>query len=254
MPGLPPKFLIVVDGGGALSLDGFGCDLRLVGVARGTVALGLPDGSWRGPVAVGQAGETVAAMLTRFAALRAAAPDAIRRMRDLPPDALADLCALPATAAPLPRPAPRRAGLFALGPGRFAAIAALPFGRCDAATLEALGRSAEAQGAGQLRLSPWRGLACPDLGEDAARAWLDDAAELGLIVRDDDPRLSVQACAGKPACLRAQTAAMADAARLARGGRAAARSRTEPACLGLRQILRASRRRRPDAGRPRRAL
>jgi sulfite reductase beta subunit-like hemoprotein len=66
-----------------------------------------------------------------------------------------------------------------------------------------------------LRLSPWRGLACPDLGEKAARGWLHDAAELGLIVRVGDPRLSVQACAGRPACLRAQTTAMADAAMLA---------------------------------------
>jgi precorrin-3B synthase len=46
-------------------------------------------------------------------------------------------------------------------------------------------------------------------------ALLDGAAADGLITRDDDPRLSVQACAGAPACSRAEAPAMADAARLA---------------------------------------
>lgn len=213
--GLPAKLLIIVDDGGAMALDEFACDLRLLAIATDRVVIGLPDGSWRGPIAVADAAEVVETMLHRFAGHHAQARETIRRLRDLSPEALASLCDLPETDAPPPRPAPRRAGLFALGTGRFAATAALPFGRCDAATLAALGHAAEAQGARALRLSPWRGLACLDLSEAAARAWLGAAGGLGLITRDEDPRLSVQACAGKPACLRAEAEAMSDAARLA---------------------------------------
>ncbi|MDR6873891.1 precorrin-3B synthase [Bosea sp. BE125] len=213
--GLPAKLLIIVDGGGALSLDAFACDLRLLAIAADRIVVGLPDGSWRGPIAVADTVEAIETMLHRFAGHHAQARETIRRLRDLPPEALAALCGLPETDAPPTRPAPRRAGLFAPGTGRFAAIAALPFGRGDAATLAALGHAAEAQGAHKLRLSPWRGLACLGLSKASAQAWLGEADRLGLITQDEDPRLSVQACAGKPACLRAETEAMSDAAQLA---------------------------------------
>ncbi|POR53184.1 precorrin-8X methylmutase [Bosea psychrotolerans] len=215
VPGLPAKFSIIVDGGGALALDSLACDLRLLAIATDRIIIGLPDASWRGPIAVADVVKAVETMLRRFAGHHAQAPEAVRRLRDLPPEALAALCGLPETVAPPPRPAPHRAGRFALGSGSFAAIAALPFGRCDAATLEALGHAARAQGTRALRLSPWRGLACLGLSEASAQAWLGEADGLGLITRDEDPRLSVQACAGKPACLRAETEAMSDGARLA---------------------------------------
>ena len=94
-------------------------------------------------------------------------------------------------------------------------MAALPFGRCHGDQLTRLGRTAEALHVGVIRLTPWRGLACLGLDRPFAQSWLDQAEALGLIVADADPRLSVQACAGKPACLRAQADAMADAAMLA---------------------------------------
>ena len=214
-PGLPAKFCVVVDDGGALSLDGFGGDLRLVATAQGVVAIRLADRRWLGPIAVEHASDVVATLLARFAALRAAAPDAIRRLHDLPPNALATLCDLPPAPPPTPRPAPRPAGLFALGSDGFAALTGLPFGRANAATLDRLGKAALTHGCADIRLSPWRGIAFRGMGEAGAMALLAFADSLGLIVRDDDPRLSVQACAGAPACLRAKTPAMADAAQLA---------------------------------------
>lgn len=219
IPGLPAKILVVVDGGGAISLDAFDCDLRIVAIAGRAIALCLPGGDWRGPVATADAPAIVAAVLRRFAGHHIASPDTIRRLRDLGPSALMALSELPTTTAPPPRPAPARAGLFALGDDRFAAIAALPFGRCDAATLAGLGEAAAASGAKRLRLSPWRGIACLGLTNAAARNWLAAADRLGLIRQNDDPRLSVQACAGRPACLRAETDAMADAALLAEAAR-----------------------------------
>jgi hypothetical protein len=162
-------------------------------------------------ILVTEAAPAVAAILCDFAALRAAAPDQIRRLRDLSSEALASLSALPEAAAPAPRMPPRRAGLFALENDRFAALVGLPFGRCDAETLDRLGA---ALAKADIRLSPWRGLAFRDLDRTGAEALLRLAGDLGLITQDDDPRLSVQACAGS-ACSRAEAPTMADAAVLA---------------------------------------
>jgi precorrin-3B synthase len=211
--GLPAKFAVVVDGGGESSLDGFAGDLRIVATEPGQVAIALADRLWFGPLAEGQAGAAVARTMARFAARRAQAPDTIRRMGDLATTEMAALCDLPLTEPPPNRPAPRRAGLFAVHASH-AALIGLPFGRADAATLDRLARAAETLGCAQIRLSPWRGIAFRGLSEADATTLLESAAA-GLITRDDDPRLSVQACAGAPACSRAEAPAMADAARLA---------------------------------------
>lgn len=212
--GLPAKLGIVVDDGGAQALDDHPCDIRLVGIGAGHATLCLGDRLWHGPVAEAEAAAAVETALHRFAALRKAAPDRIRRLCDLSPEALAGLSPLPEAAAPASRSRPRRAGLFALGGGRFAALVGLPFGRCDAATLDRLGAEVETSTA-DIRLSPWRGLAFRDLNRTEAEALLALANNLGLITRDDDPRLSMQACAGSPACSRAEASTMADAATLA---------------------------------------
>jgi precorrin-3B synthase len=212
--GLPAKFAVIVDGGGESSLEAFAGDLRIVATAPGRVVMALADRLWFGPLAESEAGAVVAQLLARFAAKRAQTPDAIRRMGDLAADELAALTDLPATEAPAARPASRRAGLFALGESH-AALVGLPFGRAEAATLDRLAQASEMLGCPEIRLSPWRGLAFRGLSEANAIALLDGAAAEGLITRDDDPRLSVQACAGAPACSRAEAPAMADAARLA---------------------------------------
>lgn len=214
IPGLPAKLCIVVDDGGAQALDGFPCDIRLVGIAAGYAAFCLGDRLWRGPVAEENAAVAVETALRRFTTLRKAAPDRLRRLRDLSPGGLESLSALPEAGAPASRTPPRRAGLFALKGDRFATLIGLPFGRCDAATLDRLGAGTE-HGPSDIRLSPWRGLAFRDLDRTGAEALLLLAGDLGLITQDYDPRLSVQACAGSPACSRAEAPTMADAAKLA---------------------------------------
>lgn len=175
----------------------------------------MPRGRlWRGPVAEADAAAAVEIALRRFAALREAAPDRIRRLRDLSLEALASLSTLPEATAPAPRMPPRRAGLFVQEGDRLAALIDLPFGRCDAAVLDRLGAAVETSPA-EIRLSPWRGLAFRDLDRAEAESLLALAGDLGLITRDDDPRLSVQACAGSPACSRAEAPTMSDAATLA---------------------------------------
>jgi precorrin-3B synthase len=214
IPGLPAKLGVAVDDGGLQALDELPCDVRLIGIEARRVALCLADHFWRGPVAETEAAAAVETALRRFATLRKAAPDHLRRLRDLPADALAGLTDLPETTAPAARPRPRRAGLFKLTEDRFAALVGLPFGRCNAAVLDRLGVEIETSAA-EIRLSPWRGLAFRDLGRAEAGRLMALAHELGLITSNDDPRLSVQVCAGSPACSRAQAPTMADAARLA---------------------------------------
>ncbi len=212
--GLPAKFAVIVDGGGVCSLEAFAGDIRIVATAPGRVVIALADRLWFGPVAEGEAAAAVAQSMIRFAARRAQAPDAIRRMGDLATTELAALCDPPLTEPPPQRPAPRRAGLFAVRASH-AALIGLPFGRADAASLDRLARAAETLGCPEIRLSPWRGLAFRGLSEADATTLLESAAADGLITRDDDPRLSVQACAGAPACSRAEAPAMVDAAALA---------------------------------------
>ncbi len=214
IPGLPAKFSIIVDGGGEPSLDAFASDLRIVATAAGRVVIALADRLWFGPLAETEVGAVVANAMARFASKRAQAPDTIRRMGDLAAGELAALCNLPATEAPSQRPAPRRAGLFALHASH-AALVGLPFGRAAVATLDRLAQAAETLGCPEIRLSPWRGIAFRGLSQPDALALLESAAADGLITRDDDPRLSVQACAGAPACSRAEAPATADAAALA---------------------------------------
>jgi precorrin-3B synthase len=216
--GLPAKICVVVDGGGALALDAFAADLRVIAIDADAVVIGLPQGRWFSPVAPVDAAEIAAKLLLGFAAAHLAAPARIRRMRDLPEIKLAALiatCGLAETQAPAKRPASIRAGLSSLGSSRFAAMIGLPFGRSDAATLARLAADAEAKGVSEIRFSPWRGLAFPGLDQCGAAALLAVADELGLITRDMDPRLSIQACAGAPACLRGETRTMEDAALLA---------------------------------------
>ncbi len=212
--GLPAKFAVIVDGGGASSLDALAGDIRMVATAPGRVAIALADRLWFGPVAEGEAAAAVARTMAGFAARRAQAPDALRRMGEFATAELSALCDLPLTEPPPQRPAPRRAGLFAVHASH-AALVGLPFGRVEAAALDRLARAAETLGCPEIRLSPWRGLAFRGLSEADATTLLESAAADGLIVRDDDARLSVQACAGAPACSRAEAPAMADAARLA---------------------------------------
>lgn len=87
---------------------------------------------------------------------------------------------------------------------------AAPFGRLEAAQLNALLDLAAAAGAGEVRLSPWRALHF-DVG-------FEGAERLGLIVDPDDPLLRIDACPGAPACRSSSVDTRRDARRLAAKG------------------------------------
>jgi precorrin-3B synthase len=197
-PRLAPKLSVVVDGPGVLHLDALDADLR-VSLADGRAGLALGgDAATARPVGSLPAARAVAAVLRTLALLAERGPTA--RGRDL--DAAALAAALCAT--PEPRP-PQRApanfmGLHRLADGRVALGLGLPFGCAEAGQLGALLAAATAAGASHVAPAPDRTLIVIGLPAAAATAFADAAASLGFITEDADPRRSVAACAGAPAC------------------------------------------------------
>ncbi|HEV7335261.1 MAG TPA: precorrin-3B synthase [Bosea sp. (in: a-proteobacteria)] len=212
--GLPAKFSIVVDGGGTRALDGFAADLRLRAVAADSVAFGLPGGLWFGPVDPTSAPAIAAMLLAGFAAEERVRRGEVRRMRELDDKALVVLsvaCGLSAMSTPAIRPSPSPVGIAAERNGRFAVLAALPFGRSDAAGLARLSELAERFAVEEIRLSPWRGLGFCGISKPAAVKLAAALVKEGLVLSPRDPRLPVSACAGAPACDRAAAPTLADA-------------------------------------------
>jgi precorrin-3B synthase len=190
LPGLPPKAAVAIDGGGAMSLHGLSADLHLAPVdapgSRG-VALGLaaPDGPrWIGTMAAAQAPAALRAILTRFGAARRTGRTTARRIRDLDAALLADLAAaadLGPIVAPLRREPAIRAGVVRSG-DQTALLAALPFGRCEAAVLDRAAAWSERFGCGEVRLSFTRGLLLPGIADSGIAALVAEVRETGLIV------------------------------------------------------------------------
>ncbi|MGE7469068.1 precorrin-3B synthase [Bosea sp. NPDC003192] len=212
--GLPAKFSIVVDGGGALALDGFAADVRLHAITAKTIAFGLPGDLWFGPARPDEAAALTARLLDGFAAESRRSSGQIRRMRDLGRDqltALATSCGLRDMIAPAARSKPSGIGVVAESGNTVAVLAGLPLGRTDAEGLRRLSELAREADVREIRVSPWRGFAFCGFSADAASTLQEALRSEGLIVEANDQRLSVSACTGSPACARGEASALADA-------------------------------------------
>ena len=221
---LPAKVFVAVDGGGSMALDGIGADLHLLATGEDEIACALAspeDLVWIGATSLAQAPTAASSILAGFAAMRRSGRTEARRIRDLAPHLareLAALASLAPAASPSRRRAAPRAGVFDLGDGH-AVLMALPFGRCDAAQLTHAATWSERLGNGKIRLSFTRGLLLPGVTKADGAALVDEARRFGFIVDASDPRLSVLACPGKPACASAWTPAHDDALRIADAAR-----------------------------------
>jgi precorrin-3B synthase len=202
---LAPKVSLLIDGGGALHLDGVPADLRIqVGnafrlhVAMAANAAASKSLGWVEPQHVV---EVVAHVLARIASR---GPNARARDFTNGPDlyslraALAGL--LTHEPPPPPRPAPEPIAIHALKNGQVAQGVALAFGYSDAPRLQRLARAAELCGAASIRPAPGRALLMIGLSPKRAEALAATAASEGFIIRPGDPRRFVIACAGAPAC------------------------------------------------------
>ncbi|MDJ0388982.1 precorrin-3B synthase [Roseomonas sp. E05] len=201
---LPPKFGLLLDGGGALPLHGVEADLTLRLTLSGA-ALHLSGADLHAPGATPAA---IGALLRSFLAVPGA-----RRMRDAVKAtgaaalfAAAGLRAGPAPALP---PSPQPIGLHPLG-GSAALGLGIPFGALPAAMLAHLADLAERHGDATLRLTPWRALLLPGVTDPAPLL----AAATGLIADPADPRLRLRACPGAQGCGSGLADTRADAAAL----------------------------------------
>jgi precorrin-3B synthase len=97
----------------------------------------------------------------------------------------------------------------------FAYGVGLAFGHADATSLQQLIDDAQKAGANGARTAPGRTLMIIGLPQRSLSSFTTAAEALGFIVRTDDPRRHVIACAGAPICASAEIAARALAPQIA---------------------------------------
>jgi precorrin-3B synthase len=222
---LSPKVSVTINGGGALNLDRLAADVRLrAEVARNGSVIRIGVGADHGTASdlgAVSPGDGIAAV-TRLLEVLARRGRRVRARDVLAAEgigvfhsAVEDL--LIAAAPPRESGEERNEpiGLHPLHDGTFAYGAALAFSHAEAMSLQRLTEAAEAAGARGMRAAPGRTLMIVGLTQQTASAFAAAAAALGFIVRADDPRRHVVACAGAPICASANIAARAIAPQIA---------------------------------------
>ncbi|MFF0424021.1 MULTISPECIES: cobalamin biosynthesis protein CobG [unclassified Streptomyces] len=208
---LSGRFLFVLDDGRG-DVAGLGGDVSLVAGPDGSALLRLGSRAFR-------VAEPVRAALTAalaFLDAAEAAGNGAWRPRELPeehvPDWAGALARAGITAEPVPVPPLPASPPPAPGPlGERALHVLAPLGRLTAAQLRAL-----ADGAEELRLTPWRGVVV--VGAADRLPDLTDLAAHGLITRPELPSVGVSACTGRPGCAKSLADVRTDAGLVRRGG------------------------------------
>lgn len=219
---IDPKVSIALDGGGALHLDAVAADVRMRAEADGAclhiaVAGEAQSATPIGAVAIGRAVEAVVNIVRVVAAAGPAtrardivAANGAAAFRHALADALID------RAPPPWRPPAEPIGTHALYDGTVAIGFGLAFGHADSSALEELARAAAATNAAAgVRTAPGHALLVVGIPRDGAGGLMNVAQRLGFIVRAEDPRRKVIACAGAPICAAAEIATRALAPALA---------------------------------------
>jgi len=216
-----PKVSVAIDGAGVLHLDAVAADVRMRAQASGAhlhIAVG-GDAGTAAPIGAVAGKHAVEAAMRMLRVIAAGGPAARARdivatngaaaFRRVISDILVDLPPPPR------RPAADPLGMHALRDGRLAIGLGLAFGHAHATALEELTRAAADVGATGLRTAPGRALLVVGVTEDSAERLADIAQRLGFIVRADDPRRQIVACAGAPICAAAEISTRAIAPSLA---------------------------------------
>ncbi|KAB0265360.1 precorrin-3B synthase [Microvirga brassicacearum] len=209
--GLHAKMSIVVDGGGAVTLDRIKADIRLVALSTTRVAVGVarPGGNkWVGALAPTAVPAAIGAMIS------ATADGVGQRLREIDDDQLTHcLKALPIDPPEIPpfRAHAPRAGRVPTG-DQAAIFLVPPYGRCTADALARAASWSQQFARGEIRLSPFRALVIPFVSAEGCATLARDA---GFIVDEDDPRLSISTCSGMEGCARGSTSTHADSNRIA---------------------------------------
>jgi precorrin-3B synthase len=240
LPGrLAPKVSVAIDGGGTIDLDALSADVRLrAELINGAVWLRVSiggDGANATPLGTITPSDSTEAVVRLLELIAQRGPDA--RARDVLAaeeigsfrEALPSCPALCRASTSYPHEKEKKdidgrnrpghdsnpIGTYRLLDGSFACGVALAFGHADAATLEQLAAAIEAAGANGVRIAPGRALIAIGLTHESTTAFTAAAERLGFIVRADDPRRHVIACAGAPICASALIESRIMAPRLA---------------------------------------
>lgn len=97
-------------------------------------------------------------------------------------------------------------------PGGWVSLSTIvPLGRITAAQWRLLATVADQDGAGELRVTPWRGVVLPGLSSDRADTRLRDVSRAGLVTDPASPWLGIGACTGRPGCAKSVADVRADA-------------------------------------------
>ncbi|UZK53790.1 precorrin-3B synthase [Streptomyces drozdowiczii] len=224
--GLSGRFLFALDDGRG-DVDALGADVTLRARADGDVELRI--GALDAVVRIPGNEAPRAALLAATAFLDAAAGSGAWRVADLTGGAgplfdevvrrlgAAGLPVAPGSV-PVPDGAPPALGAVT-GPGDTDALSAgLPLGRADAVRWRALTDLARDHGAGELRLTPWRGVVVPGVRRERVPGALDALEAVGLVTGDRSPWSGVGACIGRPGCAKSLANVRGDAASALRAG------------------------------------
>ncbi|MFD0415120.1 precorrin-3B synthase [Streptomyces sp. NPDC127108] len=219
--GLSGRFLFALDDGRG-DVDALGADVTLL--ARGDDHALLRIGAAKGAVLIPGAQAPQAALSAAETFLEEAADSGAWRVADLPGDADSLLgtvvgrlrqAGLDTTVTAGPA-RPQGSGAPALGvvsgpPDEAALSVGLPLGRVSTAQWQTLTATARHQGSGELRLTPWRGVVVPGVGQRQAADLLDALCAVGLIGGPYSPWTGVGACIGRPGCGRSLADVRAEA-------------------------------------------
>jgi precorrin-3B synthase len=224
---LPGKFGFLIDDGGHISLSRIDADIRFEAFKtaegpRFTIRLGGANDQSIGESASDELANCAVRLAEAFLALRGDTADAPRRMRDVVKRTgvaavakaagfeLRHFSARPASDFNITRVV----GHHYVGAMHYVGVA-MPFGRLSGADLADLASLAERHRAIGLRLTPWRAIIVADVSAQGAQSIITELAPSRFILDADDPRLSIAACPGAPACRSATTPVQQDAERLA---------------------------------------
>ncbi len=208
-PRLGPKVSVTIDGGGAIGLASVQGDVRLQAIFAGRWHLAV-GGTAETAKSIGVMSEDDAVAAALWMLETVAATGRTGRARDLTAGQVAGAVA-GLRIEPLPTPpvaATPAIGIHPLSNSRVAVVVGVAFGLVGAPQLRELARALAATGPAEFRFAPERGLVMI-VPADAAATVGHTADRLDFVTRPDDPRLSIIACAGSPACASATYATRA---------------------------------------------
>jgi len=220
---LPGKFGFAIDDGGSLSLGDVPSDIRFVACRTVDgpafdIRLAGAASSRLGPCRPNELVQVAGRLARAFLRLRTGQEAGIRRMRDLVAAQGAEAVAREAGLVHVHAPMSERLldpaaflGIHTLDSAAFVGMG-LPFGRMTAEDFSSVQSAAAANGAREIRLTPWRAILMPVPSIAAVQALSTGLPTGRFIVDPRDPRCRIAACPGAPSCAQGTTPMQSDAA------------------------------------------